>query len=83
MLSRVALSTAGRTSVTMARRGFLTYESLPESHQMLRDTCRSFANNELKPVAADIDREHRFPADQVRVGPVQGAGAAARRRTSQ
>lgn len=82
MLSRVALNTAGRASLAMARRGFLTYDALPESHQMLRDTCRSFANNELKPVAAEVDREHRFPAEQVRGGAGQGEGGAPRRRTS-
>uniref|UniRef100_A0A6I8S1Z8 Short-chain specific acyl-CoA dehydrogenase, mitochondrial n=1 Tax=Xenopus tropicalis TaxID=8364 RepID=A0A6I8S1Z8_XENTR len=39
---------------------------LPETHQMLRDTCREFAEKELQPIAAGLDREHRFPRDQVR-----------------
>jgi len=38
---------------------------LSETHLMLRETCRSFAEKELKPVAAALDREHRFPAEQV------------------
>ena len=32
---------------------------------MLQKTCRDFAEGELKPVAAKIDREHRFPEKQV------------------
>lgn len=38
---------------------------LPETHQMLRQTCRDFAEKELLPIAAEIDKEHRFPAAQV------------------
>ncbi|XP_069789060.1 short-chain specific acyl-CoA dehydrogenase, mitochondrial isoform X3 [Narcine bancroftii] len=37
---------------------------LPETHQLLRDTCRGFAEKELAPVAAQLDREHKFPAEQ-------------------
>lgn len=32
---------------------------------MLHKTCRDFADNELVPMAAKIDREHLFPAEQV------------------
>lgn len=39
---------------------------LPETHQMLRQTCRDFAENELKPIAANLDKEHKFPLEQVR-----------------
>ncbi|KAM6155748.1 short-chain specific acyl-CoA dehydrogenase, mitochondrial [Rhynchocyon petersi] len=39
---------------------------LPETHQMLRQTCRDFAEKELVPIAAQLDREHRFPAAQVK-----------------
>lgn len=38
---------------------------LPETHQILRQTCRDFAEKELMPLAAELDREHRFPAEQV------------------
>lgn len=34
---------------------------------MLRQTCRDFAEKELVPIAAQVDREHLFPAAQVRV----------------
>ncbi len=36
-----------------------------ETHAMLRKTCRDFAEKELKPIAAALDREHRYPTEQV------------------
>lgn len=33
---------------------------------MLHKTCRDFADNELKPNAAKFDREHLYPAEQIR-----------------
>lgn len=30
---------------------------------MLQKTCRDFADNELKPAAAKIDREHLYPGE--------------------
>eukprot|EP00128_Syssomonas_multiformis_P002541 Colp12_sorted_trinity150504_noHs@252 len=50
----------------VAKRTMLTYASLPETHQMLRKMCRDYADNELKPNAAKIDREHLFPAEHVK-----------------
>lgn len=38
---------------------------LSEEHIMLRDTCRDFVDAQLKPVAAELDREHRYPAEQI------------------
>jgi len=40
--------------------------TLSESHEMLRKTCRDFAEGELKPNAAKWDKEHLFPEKQVR-----------------
>jgi butyryl-CoA dehydrogenase len=34
-------------------------------HEMLRQTCRDFAEEHLKPIAGDLDREHRYPAEQI------------------
>ena len=34
---------------------------LPETHQMLKDTCRQFAEAELWPIAGKIDKECRYP----------------------
>src|SRR4051812_33335981 len=39
---------------------------LDETHEMLRKTARDFADKELAPVAAALDREHRFPGEQVK-----------------
>ncbi|XP_065831300.1 short-chain specific acyl-CoA dehydrogenase, mitochondrial-like [Oscarella lobularis] len=39
---------------------------LPETHEMLRKTCRDFADNELAPVASMLDQEARYPAKQVK-----------------
>lgn len=39
---------------------------LSEEHRLLRDSVRSFAEKEIRPRAAEIDRERRFPLDNVR-----------------
>lgn len=39
--------------------------TLSETHEMLRKTCRDFADKELAPIAAELDREHRFPKKQI------------------
>ena len=38
---------------------------LPETHAMLRQTCRDFADNELAPIAGRLDKEHTYPLEQV------------------
>src|SRR5947209_19658337 len=38
---------------------------LSEEQRLLRDTCREFAEKELRPNAKRWDREHRFPAEAV------------------
>jgi butyryl-CoA dehydrogenase len=40
--------------------------SLTEEHETLRAMVREFAQRHVAPVAAEIDREHRFPAELVR-----------------
>ena len=42
-----------------------TYVELPETLQMLRDTCRQFAESELWPIAGRIDKACEYPAEQV------------------
>ncbi|KAI9559006.1 hypothetical protein GHT06_015795 [Daphnia sinensis] len=39
--------------------------SLPETHELLRKTCRDFAEGELKPNASRFDKEHLYPKDQI------------------
>ena len=38
---------------------------LSEEHELLRRTVREFAVERVQPVAAELDREHRFPYDLV------------------
>ena len=38
---------------------------LPDTHQMLKETCRNFTETVLKPVAAEIDRTHKYPEKEV------------------
>ena len=38
---------------------------LPDEHQLLRSTVRDFATERVAPVAAELDREHRFPYELV------------------
>jgi butyryl-CoA dehydrogenase len=49
----------------MITRNIASLASLPETHQMLQQTCRDFANEELIPEAAKFDREHLFPAEKI------------------
>jgi alkylation response protein AidB-like acyl-CoA dehydrogenase len=38
---------------------------LTQEQQLVRDTVREFAESRIEPVAAELDREHRFPYDLV------------------
>jgi short/branched chain acyl-CoA dehydrogenase len=38
---------------------------LTKEQQLVRDTVRAFAGSRIAPVAAELDREHRFPYDLV------------------
>ncbi|XP_072044368.1 short-chain specific acyl-CoA dehydrogenase, mitochondrial-like isoform X1 [Amphiura filiformis] len=40
---------------------------LPETHSMLRQTCRDFADKELAPIAGRLDKEHTYPREQVKM----------------
>ncbi|MBU2547448.1 MAG: acyl-CoA dehydrogenase [Proteobacteria bacterium] len=40
--------------------------SLTEEQQMVKDTARRFADEQIKPVAAELDKSHRHPAEIVR-----------------
>lgn len=52
-------------SKNYSTRLFGLYKS-PEKHLMLQKTCRQFAETELKPNAAQLDREHKFSAGQIK-----------------
>ncbi len=44
----------------------LSFAGLSEEHEMLRSTCRAFADKELSPNAGLWDREHKYPAEAVK-----------------
>lgn len=48
------------------RRHVSNLAKLPETHEMLRKTCRDFADNELVPIASSLDKEHKYPEEQVK-----------------
>ena len=43
----------------------LTFTELPEIHQMLKDTCRQFAEAELWPIAGKADKAGEFPQEVI------------------
>ncbi|XP_058454436.1 short-chain specific acyl-CoA dehydrogenase, mitochondrial-like [Malaya genurostris] len=52
-----------RQTVPGPRRSIACLAALSDTHQMLQKTCRDFADNELFPVAAKIDKEHYYPTE--------------------
>lgn len=61
-LSPVCCNQNNRNSSSL---GEATFTQLPEIHQMLKDTCRQFAENELWPIAGQIDKSCAYPEQQV------------------
>jgi butyryl-CoA dehydrogenase len=60
------MRTAARCVRATSARSVSSYAALPEDHEMLKTTCADFADNELKPIAAKIDKEHLFPGEQIK-----------------
>lgn len=50
-------------SASLATRAFST--NLPDELKSLQELCRKFSNEELKPVADVVDKESRFPKQQI------------------
>jgi butyryl-CoA dehydrogenase len=50
---------------------------LTEEQRLLRETCREFADRELKPNAKRWDREHKYPAETVKKAVELGLGGVA------
>jgi butyryl-CoA dehydrogenase len=46
-------------------RAYTNMPGLSDEHLMLQEMCRDFADNELAPIAKELDVEHKFPAEQV------------------
>ncbi len=52
-------------TATVPPAGVETALELPEDVLMMRDLVREFAENELRPIAAEIDRDERFPEESI------------------
>ncbi|XP_078048122.1 activator-recruited cofactor subunit 42 isoform X1 [Augochlora pura] len=46
-------------------RNIASLSMLSETYQMLHKTCKDFSEGELKPIAAEIDKKHIFPKEQI------------------
>ena len=46
--------------------GEATFISLPETHQMLQETCRQFAEAEIWPIAGQIDKTGEYPEENIK-----------------
>jgi butyryl-CoA dehydrogenase len=64
--ARLSAATTNASVVAVAQRTYFDWPLLKEEHVMIGQTCRSFAETELMPIASKIDKEHFFPAEQVR-----------------
>ena len=50
----------------LGRRAYSNWPLFGEEHAAISEMCRNFAENELAPIAAEVDKKHMFPAEQVR-----------------
>uniref|UniRef100_A0A6M2DFV0 Short-chain specific acyl-CoA dehydrogenase, mitochondrial n=1 Tax=Xenopsylla cheopis TaxID=163159 RepID=A0A6M2DFV0_XENCH len=47
-------------------RGIASISALPDTHQMLYKMCKDFSDGELKPKAAEFDRTHTYPKNEIK-----------------
>merc|ERR1719502_971895 len=59
-----AASQLGRSSVRRLSAALQQVPTeLPEEHSAVQEMCRQFADEKLVPIAGELDREHRYPAE--------------------
>ncbi|CAG5098584.1 Oidioi.mRNA.OKI2018_I69.XSR.g15797.t1.cds [Oikopleura dioica] len=63
MAARGLLSVARSRQLKLSQ--MRAFHRLPEDVEMIRDLCRTFADNELAPIAAEVDKKHMYPKDQI------------------
>ncbi len=51
--------------VTRGKASYIDWPLLTQEHKMIIDMCRNFADTELQPIAGELDRLHKYPAEQV------------------
>ncbi|GAB0095347.1 uncharacterized protein DMENIID0001_107160 [Sergentomyia squamirostris] len=72
LFQRVRLCQSGsRDGICITYRNF-TVTRLSEDHQLIQKSCREFAEKELMPIAAKIDRDMRYPGDLIEKLGAQG-----------
>lgn len=57
--SNIVFIFLGSKSIEKFIKSFATF-NLSHDHACLQKTCKDFANKELRPIAADIDKEKRY-----------------------
>ena len=64
--TQALLSNNNHFMLSQSKRGVASLACLPEEQQMLKDSCRSFADNVLFPAAGEIDKNHRYPDEIIK-----------------
>lgn len=67
-LSRIVRISSSTTRIARSASSLSRFPGavLSDEHKMVAETCRAFADAELKPNASRTDKEHLFPKEQVR-----------------
>ena len=63
------LPTNQTTTLSIAKRfkaSYLDWPFLTDEHRMIVDITRSFADTQLAPIATELDKQHKFPAEQIK-----------------
>jgi butyryl-CoA dehydrogenase len=59
------LSRCSAATRSVLKRTYANWPLFSEEHAAISEMCRAFADNELAPIAGEVDKNHRFPADQI------------------
>lgn len=57
---------SSKTCSGFLARNYTNWPFLKEEHLMISQTCKEYADAELSPIAGDLDKEHKYPADQIK-----------------
>lgn len=64
MLSSISKAVAA-TRRRICQRSYMSWPMLSEEQVQIAQMCRNYAETELAPSAAALDREHRFPEKEI------------------
>lgn len=56
---------AQRVRVAASHRKYSNWPYLKDEHRMVYKMCRDFADTELTPIAAKLDKQHLYPKEQI------------------